>query len=111
MIQSSTFTKKASSPGGCRLAGFDSLAFLVGWSICKERIVRTFGGPSTQPMQLLDQIVVYGGICTPSDAVGAPLVGRIVCCHLSFYVIALYVLPVELQSSNLAFAILFALFL
>lgn len=37
--------------------GFDSLAFLVGWSIWKERIVTTFGGPSTQPMQLLEKIV------------------------------------------------------
>ena len=58
----------------------------------------------------LEEIVVYSGICTLSDVVGAPLVWRIVCCCLSFYVIALYVLSVELQSGNLAFAILFALF-
>jgi hypothetical protein len=34
-------------------AGFDSLVFLIGCSIWKERNPRTFGGPSTQPNAVL----------------------------------------------------------
>lgn len=37
-------------------AGFDSLFFLLGWSIWKERNTRTFAGPSTTPAQLLHQV-------------------------------------------------------
>lgn len=37
--------------------GFDSLFFLLGWSIWKELNARTFGGPSTLPLQLLSQVI------------------------------------------------------
>ena len=38
-------------------SGFDSLFFLISWSIWKESNARTFGGPSTQPANLLPRIV------------------------------------------------------
>lgn len=36
--------------------GFNSLFFLLDWSIWKERNVRTFDGPSTTPANLLHQV-------------------------------------------------------
>lgn len=37
--------------------GFDSLFFLLGWTIWKERNDRTFGGQGKQPAQLLHQLI------------------------------------------------------
>ena len=36
-------------------AGFDSMFFLISWSIWKERNARTFGDPSTQALRQIEK--------------------------------------------------------
>jgi hypothetical protein len=41
--------------------GFDSLFFLIGWTLWKERNARTFAGPQASPMDLARKILEEAG--------------------------------------------------